>query len=382
MRKAGYQACEGRRRQPAGRTEASFWVPPPARAPKLGYLRWLRSSQRGNRVRAELQCLKIQETTKLPIDQSEWEGYFDESGHLVKSWDFISSNILDRGLDPSVRSEAWKFLTGYYPWSSSRDERLAVEGMRRKSYESLAKMYDKIQPLLETQFRGFSQVCSFINSDLQRLYTRDAQGQTRVDKKQMEKILLLSYVCNMEAEYQQGFREMLLLFHLLAEQEHEIYWLFQFFLQKTEHSCVMNIGVGKNLVMLKALITFMDPTFAKHLEGKGTQVIQSLFPWFCFSFQRVFKSFYDVWRLWEVFLTGKPCRNFQVIVAYTLLQTVRDQILRENMAGDDILMLCGNLIDLDADQLISEACSTYNRLLKHAAKVPTALMEFFTQARK
>ncbi|NXA53217.1 TBC21 protein, partial [Nothocercus julius] len=304
----------------------------------------------------------LQEAKPLPIDRNEWEGYFDESGHLAKSQDFISSIILERGLDPSVRSEAWKFLTGYYPWSSSRDERLAVEGMRRKNYESLAKMCDKIQPLLETEHRDFSRVCSFINSDLQRLYTRDAQGQTRVDKKQMEKILLLSYVCNTEAEYQQGFHEMLLLFHLLAEQEHEIYWLFQFFLQKTEHSCVMNIGVGKNLIMLKALIAFMDPTFAKHLEGKGTQVIQSLFPWFSFSFQRVFKSFYDVWRLWEVFLIGKPCRNFQVIVAYTLLQMVRDQILQENMAGDDILMLCGNLVDLDAEQLISEACSTYDRL--------------------
>lgn len=35
------------------------------------------------------------------------------------------------------------------------------------------------------------------------------------------------------AEYQQGFHEMLLLFLLLVEKEHEIYWLFQFFLQKT-----------------------------------------------------------------------------------------------------------------------------------------------------
>uniref|UniRef100_A0A8C6ZK03 TBC1 domain family member 21 n=1 Tax=Nothoprocta perdicaria TaxID=30464 RepID=A0A8C6ZK03_NOTPE len=316
-----------------------------------------------------------QEAKQLPIDRNEWEGYFDESGHLVKSWDFITSIILERGLDPSVRSEAWKFLTGYYSWSSSRDERLAVEGMRRKNYESLAKMCDKIQPLLETEHRDFSRVC---NSDLQRLYTRDAQGQTRVDKKQMEKILLLSYVCNMEAEYQQGFHEMLLLFHLLAEQEHEIYWLFQFFLQKTEHSCVMNIGVGKNLIMLKALIAFMDPTFAKHLEGKGTQVIQSLFPWFSFSFQRVFKSFYDVWRLWEVFLIGKPCRNFQVIVAYTLLQTVRDQILRENMSGDDILMVSGC-----AGHPIPLLWGSHRFVTSTAlSQVPAALMEFFTQARK
>lgn len=102
-----------------------------------------------------------------------------------------------------------------------------------------------------------------------------------VDKKQLEKTLLLSYMCNAEAgertggqqvprgpeglfqggtfplasgsadlifalwcnervwmtsllaEYQQGFCETLLRFHLLVEREHEVYWLFQFFIQKT-----------------------------------------------------------------------------------------------------------------------------------------------------
>ncbi|KYO25254.1 TBC1 domain family member 21 [Alligator mississippiensis] len=317
-------------------------------------------------------------TKKLPIDRNEWEGYFDESGHLVKSKDFISSNILDRGLDPSVRPEAWKFLTGYYPWRSSWDERLTVDGMRRKSYDDLCRMYEKIQPLLETEHRGFMQARSFINSDLQRLYTRDLRGNAMVDKKQLEKILLLSYVCNVKAEYQQGFHEMLLLFQLLVEKEHEIYWLFQFFLQKTEHGCVIHIGVGKNILMLKAVIAFMDPLFAKYLDGRGSRVVQSLFPWFCLYFQRVFKSFDDVWRLWEVFLTGKPCRNFQVFVAYTMLQMVRDHILREAMSGDDILMVCNSLIDLDADELISEACSMYEHLMKYEDKIPGELKEFFT----
>lgn len=35
-------------------------------------------------------------------------------------------------------------------------------------------------------------------------------------------------------------------------------------------------------------------------EGKGAGAVQALFPWFCLCFQRAFKSFDDVWRLWEV----------------------------------------------------------------------------------
>ncbi|KAF6133249.1 TBC1 domain family member 21 [Phyllostomus discolor] len=168
---------------------------------------------------------------------------------------------------------------------------------------------------------------------------------------------------------------MVMLFQLMVEHDHETFWLFQFFLQKMEHSCVINIGVGKNLDTLSNLINFLDPVFAEHLKGKGAGAVQSLFPWFCLCFQRAFKSFDDVWRLWEVLLTGKPCRNFQVLVAYSLLQMVREQVLQEGMAGDDILLACNKLVDLDADELISTACLVYAELIQK--DVPQPLKDFF-----
>lgn len=41
----------------------------------------------------------------------------------------------------------------------------------------------------------------------------------------------------------------------------------------------------------------------------------------------------------QVLLTGKPCRNSQVLVAYSMLQMVREQVLQESMTGDDILLV-------------------------------------------
>uniref|UniRef100_A0A8C8WKB1 TBC1 domain family member 21 n=1 Tax=Panthera leo TaxID=9689 RepID=A0A8C8WKB1_PANLE len=275
---------------------------------------------------------------KPPIDKTEWDAFFDENGLLAKSRDSICVNILERGLHPFVRTEAWKFLTGYYSWQSSQDERLTVDSTRRKNYEALCEMYEKIQPLLENLHRNF-------------MKTRN------------------------NIEYQQGFHEMVMLFQLMVEHDHETFWLFQFFLQKTEHSCVINIGVGKNLDMLNDLIDFLDPVFAEHLRGKGAGTVRSLFPWFCFCFQRAFKSFEDVWRLWEVLLTGKPCRNFQVLVAYSMLQMVREQVLQESMTRDDIILACNNLIDLDADVLISAACLIYAELIQRDA--PQPLKDFF-----
>ncbi|XP_029094829.1 TBC1 domain family member 21 isoform X3 [Monodon monoceros] len=275
---------------------------------------------------------------KPPIDKTEWDGFFDENGHLAKSRDFICVNILERGLHPFMRTEAWKFLTGYYSWQSSQDERLMVDSTRRKNYEALCQMYEKIQPLLENLHRNF-------------IETRN------------------------NIEYQQGFHEMVMLFQLMVEHDHETFWLFQFFLQKTEHSCVISIGVGKNLGMLNNVINILDPVFAEHLKGKGAGAVQSLFPWFCLYFQRAFKSFDDVWRLWEVLLTGKPCRNFQVLVAYSMLQMVRKQVLQESMTGDDILLACNNLIDLDVAELISAACTAYAELVQK--DVPQPLKDFF-----
>lgn len=41
----------------------------------------------------------------------------------------------------------------------------------------------------------------------------------------------------------------------------------------------------------------------------------------------------------QVLLTGKPCRNFQVLVAYSMLQMVREQVLQESMTSDSILLV-------------------------------------------
>ncbi|KAF6133247.1 TBC1 domain family member 21 [Phyllostomus discolor] len=376
-----------------------------------------------NSLSARLSASFILVKRKPPIDKTEWDGFFDENGQLAKSRDFICVNILERGLHPFVRTEAWKFLTGYYSWQSSQDERLTVDSTRRKNYETLCQMYEKIQPLLENLHRNFIETRNNITHDIQKLYDKDPLGNVLIDKKRLEKILLLSYVCNTQAEYQQGFHEMVMLFQLMVEHDHETFWLFQFFLQKMmfygsphlqnklhwpqpgiralhhrsalsllpspdlhsrhtrgldvtqEHSCVINIGVGKNLDTLSNLINFLDPVFAEHLKGKGAGAVQSLFPWFCLCFQRAFKSFDDVWRLWEVLLTGKPCRNFQVLVAYSLLQMVREQVLQEGMAGDDILLACNKLVDLDADELISTACLVYAELIQK--DVPQPLKDFF-----
>lgn len=45
-------------------------------------------------------------------------------------------------------------------------------------------------------------------------------------------------------EYQRGFHDMVMLFQLMVEHDHETFWLFQFFLQKT-----VRTKPGSNLLL-------------------------------------------------------------------------------------------------------------------------------------
>ena len=76
---------------------------------------------------------------KLP-SVSPWTGGVggQQGGHGIGGGSFRHSggsqpltSAPTQGLHPTVRTEAWKFLTGYYSWQSSQDERLTVDSTRR-----------------------------------------------------------------------------------------------------------------------------------------------------------------------------------------------------------------------------------------------------------
>lgn len=70
-------------------------------------------------------------TRTKPISESEWQSYFDADGKLALGEPSLRKNIFRGGLDPSVRAEAWLFLTGVYPWNSTAAERDTIRNEKR-----------------------------------------------------------------------------------------------------------------------------------------------------------------------------------------------------------------------------------------------------------
>jgi hypothetical protein len=66
----------------------------------------------------------------------------------------LKGSTNSQGIDPSLRPEAWKFLLGLYPWSSSSDERKAIRRSKRDEYVRLkAQWWDDLALQEDTWFK-------------------------------------------------------------------------------------------------------------------------------------------------------------------------------------------------------------------------------------
>lgn len=70
-------------------------------------------------------------TRTKPVSEAEWHSYFDTDGRLSVAELTVRKNIFRGGLVPEVRAEAWLFLTGVYPWNSTRTERNVIAENKR-----------------------------------------------------------------------------------------------------------------------------------------------------------------------------------------------------------------------------------------------------------
>lgn len=49
----------------------------------------------------------------------------------------VYSKIYFKGCEHSIRHEVWKYLLGYYPWNSTREQRLFIDKHQKTEYERM-----------------------------------------------------------------------------------------------------------------------------------------------------------------------------------------------------------------------------------------------------
>jgi hypothetical protein len=73
-------------------------------------------------------------TRSQPLTAKEWSMSFDKEGRIIDVKK-MKERIFRGGLESNMlRREVWKFLLNYYPWSSTRDERVELTKQRELEY--------------------------------------------------------------------------------------------------------------------------------------------------------------------------------------------------------------------------------------------------------
>lgn len=77
------------------------------------------------------------DTRRDPITPQEWESFFDQSGRLSVGDTYLRKAIFSGGLDPTLRKEAWLYLTGLYSWKSTTTKRQREENENRYNVQKI-----------------------------------------------------------------------------------------------------------------------------------------------------------------------------------------------------------------------------------------------------
>ncbi|KAF7722974.1 GTPase activating protein [Apophysomyces ossiformis] len=307
-------------------------------------------------------------TRKDPITPKEWASFFDESGKLSVGEPYLLQAIFCGGLEPVLRKEAWLFLTGVYPWDSTASDRENLRKEKTHSYKLL-----KVQWAEDEEYKStvkFQEQKHRIDKDVHRtdrcipLYARDdipssdssIQAGTNQNLEILKDILCTYNVYNAELGYVQGMSDLLSPLYAVISDEALVFWAFVGFMERMKSNFYMDqSGMHEQLVMMDALIQFMDPSLSKHFKRTDSFNLFFCFRWLLVWFKREF-AWDDMMMLWEVLWTDHLSTRFHLFVALAILDQNRDVMIEYLKNFDEILKYINDLaMTMDLREILQRA---------------------------
>lgn len=319
-------------------------------------------------------------TRGQPLTEKEWEAYFDEEGRIAKSLE-IRAKIFSGGIDPSIRSEVWKFLLGYYPWSSSLVERKELRDAKKEEYYRMKLQWKTFTVDQESRFAPYKQRKDLIEKDVNRtdrtvsFYAGDGNQNVAT----LRDILMTYMMYNFDLGYVQGMSDLLAPILFVIEDELDAFWCFVAYMDRVNRNFELDqSGIKRQLSQLRALLHTVDPHLASYLDTRDSGNLFFCFRWLLVLFKREF-NYPQILRLWEVFWTDGPffhptrklndledmasedvqsSLNFHLLMALSIMDSQRNTILENRFGFTEILKHVNDLalyIDLEETLAKSEA---------------------------
>ncbi|GAN03755.1 GTPase-activating protein GYP7 [Mucor ambiguus] len=307
-------------------------------------------------------------TRTKPVSQAEWKSYFDADGKLSVGEPAVRRNIFCGGLDPSVRKEAWLFLNGVYPWSSTAADRERINEEKRHAFKSREEYHQLRNKWLQDQEYKESEmfkdqkhrIGTAIDGQDKDVHRTDRTVDIYVDEsmpnpdpfmhvgtnKHLEilKSILCTYnVYNTELGYVQGMSDLLSPLYAIIGEEPLSFWAFAGFMERMKSNFYTDqSGMHKQLLTMDLLLQFMDPSLYKHFQRTDSTNFFFCFRWLLVWYKREF-PWKDMLSLWEVLWTDYLTDRFHLFIALSILDQHRDVIIEYLKNFDEILKYINDL---------------------------------------
>ncbi|XP_064446945.1 TBC1 domain family member 15 isoform X4 [Mirounga angustirostris] len=272
-----------------------------------------------------------------PVSLEEWTKNIDSEGRILNV-DNMKQMIFRGGLSHVLRKQAWKFLLGYFPWDSTKEERTQLQKQKTDEYFRM-----------KLQWKSVSEEQEKRNSRL-----RDYRS-------------LIGYV--------QGMSDLLSPLLYVMENEVDAFWCFASYMDQMHQNFEEQMqGMKTQLIQLSTLLRLLDSGFCSYLESQDSGYLYFCFRWLLIRFKREF-SFLDILRLWEVMWTELPCKNFHLLLCCAILESEKQQIMEKHYGFNEILKHINELsMKIDVEDVLCKAEAISLQMVK-CKELPQAVCE-------
>ncbi|XP_066175287.1 TBC1 domain family member 15 isoform X5 [Sylvia atricapilla] len=292
----------------------------------------------------------------------------DERVLLVKTQKSLSQsfeNLFDepsygllQGLCHTLRKEAWKFLLGYFPWNSTKEERANLQKRKTDEYFRMKLQWKSVSEEQEKRNSRLRDYRSLIEKDVNRTDRTNKfyEGEDNPGLILLHDILMTYCMYDFDLGYVQGMSDLLSPVLYVMENEVDAFWCFVSYMDQMHQNFEEQMqGMKTQLIQLSHLLRLLDSGFCSYLESQDSGYLYFCFRWLLIRFKREF-SFQDILRLWEVMWTELPCQNFHLLLCCAILESEKQQIMDKHYGFNEILKHINELsMKIDVEYILCKA---------------------------
>uniref|UniRef100_A0A8D2NQ85 TBC1 domain family member 15 n=2 Tax=Zosterops lateralis melanops TaxID=1220523 RepID=A0A8D2NQ85_ZOSLA len=277
-----------------------------------------------------------------PVSAEEWAKNMDSEGRILDV-DYIKRLIFKGGLCHTLRKEVWKFLLGYFPWNSTKEERANLQKRKTDEYFRMKLQWKSVS---EEQEKRNSRLRDY-RSLIGKFTFRNIPNCTHA---------LKTKYCSFQNCYVQGMSDLLSPVLYVMENEVDAFWCFVSYMDQMHQNFEEQMqGMKTQLIQLSHLLRLLDSGFCSYLESQDSGYLYFCFRWLLIRFKREF-SFQDILRLWEVMWTELPCQNFHLLLCCAILESEKQQIMDKHYGFNEILKHINELsMKIDVEYILCKA---------------------------